>query len=168
MRVAVLDDYAGAALRLADWSGLDVTVFREPLVDPGRSLRGFEAVCLMRERTAMTGALIRALPGLRLIVTSGPRNAAIDLEAARAAGIVVSGTQSRKSPTAELAMLLILALARRLIPETRSLRDGGWQAGLGRDLSGLTLGVVGLGAIGAQVAALGRGFGMEVPPGRRT
>ncbi|GGL63539.1 D-2-hydroxyacid dehydrogenase family protein [Wenxinia marina] len=162
MKVAVLDDYAGAALRLADWSELDVTVFDAPLTDPAAQLRGFEAVCLMRERTPFPAELIEALPDLRLIVTSGPRNAAIDLAAAEARGIVVSGTMSRKTTTSELALLMILALNRRLVPEMRAMERDGWQSGLGRDLAGLTLGVIGLGAIGGQLAALGRALGMEV------
>jgi phosphoglycerate dehydrogenase-like enzyme len=162
MRIAVLDDYAGAALRLADWAGLEVTVFREPLADPARALQGFGAVCLMRERTPFGADLIAALPELRLIVTSGPRNAAIDLAAAKARGIVVSGTESRKTTTSELALLMILALNRRLLPEVRAMAETGWQVGLGRDLAGLTLGVIGLGNIGAQMAVLGRTLGMNV------
>lgn len=165
MKTAILDDHAGRALELADWSGLDVTVFRDTLHDTAAlldRLAPFEAVCLMRERTAFPAAVIRGLPRLRLIVTSGPRNAAIDLDSARAAGMTVCGTESRKTTTSELAMLLILALNRRLVPEAASLRGGGWQAGLGRDLARLTLGLIGLGNIGAQMAALGRAFGMEV------
>lgn len=166
MKIAVLDDYAGAALRLADWSGLgEVTVFADTLADAeqlAERLAPFDVVCLMRERTAMPAALIARLPKLRLIVTTGPRNAAIDTEAAAAQGIMVCGTPSRRTTTAELTLLMILALNRRLLPEVASLRAGRWQAGLGRDLHGLRLGLVGLGTIGAQVAALGRAFGMEV------
>lgn len=166
MKIAVLDDYAGAALRLADWSGLgEVTVFSDTLTDPqalAARLAPFEAICLMRERTPMPAALIARLPRLRLIVTTGPRNAAIDVAAAVARGVTVCGTPSRKTTTAELALLMILALNRRLLPEVASLRRGTWQAGLGRDLHGLTLGLVGLGQIGTQMAALGRALGMQV------
>ncbi len=164
MKIAVLDDYAGRALDLADWSGLDVTVFRDTisgaaLVD---RLTPFQVVCVMRERTPLPADVIDMLPNLRLIVTTGPRNLSIDLDAAKARGVTVCGTRSRKTTTSELAMLVILALNRRLVPEAESLLAGGWQAGLGRDLAGLTLGLVGLGNIGAQMAALGRAFGMEV------
>lgn len=164
LRIAVLDDYAGVALAMADWSGLgEVVVFRDTLDDPdalAARLAPFDVVCLMRERTPMPAALIARLPRLRLIVTTGPRNAAVDTEFAAARGITVCGTPSRRTTTAELTLALILAASRRLIPESASLRAGRWQAGLGRDLHGLTLGLVGLGTIGAQVAALGRAFGM--------
>lgn len=166
MQIAILDDYAGAALRLADWTGLgQVTVFRDTLKDPdalAARLAPFDAICLMRERTPIPAALIARLPRLKLIVTTGMRNAAIDTAAAVAAGITVCGTSGRKTTTAELTLLLMLALNRRLLPEVASLRAGTWQAGLGRDLHGLTLGLVGLGQIGRQVAALGRALGMEV------
>lgn len=167
MKIAVLDDYAGAALRLADWSAYeDVTVFADTITDHAAlvdRLKPFEVICLMRERTPMPAALIRALPNLKLLVTSGPKNAAIDLEAAKAAGITVSGTASRKTTTSEMATLMMLALNRRLMPEVASLHGAaGWQTGLGRDLAGLTLGVIGLGNIGAQMAVLGRAFGMSV------
>ncbi|MBI1416376.1 MAG: D-2-hydroxyacid dehydrogenase family protein [Limimaricola sp.] len=164
MKIAVLDDYAGAALRLADWGGLDVTVFADTQAGPALAarLQPYDVVCLMRERTAFGAEVIGALPRLKLIVTTGPRNAAIDMAAAQARGITVCGTESRKTTTSELALLMILALNRRLLPEVATLRAGGWQAGLGRDLAGLTLGLIGLGNIGAQMAALGRALGMEV------
>lgn len=167
MKIAVLDDYAGAALQLAEWSGLgEVTVFRDTVTGLkalAERLAPFEVICVMRERTPMTAELLALLPKLRLIVTTGPRNLSIDLEAARARGIVVSGTQSRKTTTSELAMLMMLALNRRLMPEVAALHGAaGWQVGLGRDLAGLTLGLIGLGNIGAQMATLGRAFGMEI------
>ncbi len=163
MKIAVLDDYAGAALRLADWAGLDVTVFSDTISGDAlaKRLAPFDAVCLMRERTPIGADLIAALPRLKLIVTSGPRNASIDLTAAKAHGITVCGTESRKTTTSELAILMILALNRRLLPEVAALQTG-WQAGLGRDLAGLTLGLIGLGTIGGQMAVLGRALGMEV------
>jgi phosphoglycerate dehydrogenase-like enzyme len=165
MRIAVLDDYALASQRLADWSGLgDVTVFSDTLTGPALAdrLQSFDAVCLMRERTPMGADLIAQLPHLRLIVTSGPKNASIDLAAARAAGITVCGTQSRKTTTSELTTLMMLALNRHLMPEVATLTAGGWQSGLGRDMAGLTLGLIGLGNIGAQMVVIGKALGMGV------
>ncbi|MGY6634380.1 MAG: D-2-hydroxyacid dehydrogenase family protein [Alkalilacustris sp.] len=166
LRIAVLDDYAGAARDLADWSGLGtVTVFGDTLADAdalAARLAPFDVLCVMRERTPLPGALLARLPRLRLIVTSGMRNQSIDLAAAAAQGITVCGTDLRPTPTPELTMALILALERRILPEAAALAAGGWQGTLGRDLSGLTLGLVGLGKVGAQVAALGRAFGMRV------
>ena len=167
MKIAVLDDYAGCALSLANWDGLGarVTVFADTITgldDLSERLEPFDVICLMRERTPFGADIIARLPHLKLIVTSGPRNAAIDLAAAKARGIAVCGTESRKTTTSELAMLMIMALNRRLIPEVASLNNGGWQAGLGRDLDGLTLGLIGLGNIGAQMAVRARAFGMDV------
>jgi phosphoglycerate dehydrogenase-like enzyme len=166
MAIAILDDYAGAALRLADWSGLgEITVFSDTITDHAAliaRLMPFEVICLMRERTPMPAALIEALPNLRLIVTSGPKNVAIDVAAAKAGGITVCGTESRKTTTSELSVLMMLALNRRLLSEVASLNAGGWQAGLGRDVAGLALGLVGLGNIGAQMAVLGKALGMEI------
>ncbi len=165
MKIAVLDDYALASPRLADWSGLgDVTVFQDTITgtDLVGRLRPFDVICLMRERTPMGADLIAQLPNLRLIVTSGPRNASIDLPAARAAGITVCGTQSRKTTTSELTTLMMLALNRRLLPEAANLSAGGWQSGLGRDVAGLTLGLIGLGNIGAQMAVIGKALGMDI------
>ncbi|MGB3281181.1 MAG: NAD(P)-dependent oxidoreductase, partial [Pseudorhodobacter sp.] len=113
-------------------------------------------------RTPLPAAILRALPNLRLVVTTGPRNASIDIAAARDCGITVCSTESSKTTTSELAVLMMLALNRRLIPEAAGLNAGGWQTGLGRDLAGLRLGLVGLGTIGAQMAGFGRAFGMEV------
>jgi len=166
MKIAILDDYQGVALGLADWNGLgaQVSVFRDTIAGDAliERLRPFEVLCIMRERTPFPAALINALPNLRLIVTTGKRNLSIDLDAARARGIIVCGTQSRGPSTAQHAMSLILAATRGLVAETISMREGGWQSGLGRDLDGLTLGLVGLGRLGAQVAALARPFGMEI------
>lgn len=165
MKIAILDDYAAAALRLGDWSGLDVTVFADTITDHAAlvaRLAPFDVICLMRERTPMGADLIGALPQLKLIVTTGPKNASIDLTAARANGVVVSGTESRKTTTSELATLMMLALNRRLMPEVAGFLGGGWQTGLGRDVAGLTLGLIGLGNIGAQMAAIGRALGMEI------
>ncbi|MDT8342937.1 MAG: D-2-hydroxyacid dehydrogenase family protein [Thermohalobaculum sp.] len=170
MKIAVLDDYQGVALDSADWSrltaaGAEVTVFRDTITDPGAlaaRLVPFDVLAVMRERTPLPGSLIRALPDLKLIVTTGARNLSIDLAAAAERGVTVCGTESRGNTTSEMAMLLILALSRGLVREATAMAAGGWQAGLGRDLGGLRLGLIGLGRLGAQVAALARPFGMEV------
>ncbi len=169
MRLAVLDDYQNLSRSLADWSSLpadvDVTVFTDTLQDEkalAARLAPFEILCIMRERTPLPAAIIDRLPRLRVIVTTGKRNDAIDVAAAAARGITVCGTESPGHATAELAMGLILALARRIVFENRSMRSGGWQVGLGRDLRGATLGVIGLGRLGAQVAAFAQAFGMRV------
>ncbi len=117
---------------------------------------------LMRERTPFPAALIDRLPGLRMVVTTGRKNASIDLEAARRRGIVVCGTQSLATAPGELTWALILAWSRHLVCEVANVRGGRWQSTVGRDLAGRTLGVVGLGRIGGQVATVGRAFGMEV------
>ena len=166
MKIAVLDDYTNHALSLADWSGLgEVDVYNSTLTDPAAliaRLLPYQAICVMRERTPLPASLLRALPNLRLVVTTGPRNASIDLAAAKDSGITVCGTESRKTTTSELAVLMMLALNRRLMPEVAGLTAGGWQTGLGRDLAGLRLGLIGLGNIGAQMAGFGRAFGMDV------
>lgn len=166
LKIAILDDYAGVAVSLAEWADLsDVTVFRDTLTDEAAlvtRLLPFDVLCVMRERTPLPGQIIRALPNLRLIVTSGTRNLSIDLAAAAERDIPVCGTDMRKTMTAELTMGLILALERRIVVEANSLTSGGWQTGLGRDLHGLTLGLIGLGKVGQQMAALGKAFGMQV------
>lgn len=166
MKIAILDDYTDVALNMADWSGLgEITVFHDTLSGPEAlttRLRPFDVLCVMRERTPLPSALLERLPNLKLIVTTGQRNASIDLEAARGGGITVCGTESRKTTTAELTLALMLALSRRVIAESAGLAAGKWQTGLGRDLYGQRLGLVGLGKIGEQVALLGKAFGMEV------
>lgn len=165
LRIAVLDDYQQAAAGLADWGSVGAAdFFAAPI--PADALAGtlmpYDVVCLMRERTPFPAALIDALPNLKLIVTTGGRNAAIDTAAAAARGIPVCGTASRPAATAQAAMTLILAASRNLVPEALSMRDGGWQRGLGRDLNGLTLGLIGLGRLGAAVADLARPFGVKL------
>jgi phosphoglycerate dehydrogenase-like enzyme len=168
-RVAILDDYQGVALRLADWSslppGADVVVFRDHVADEVRvvaRLADFDVVVAMRERTPFPRRLIERLPRLRLLVTTGMRNASIDLRAAADRGILVSGTAGLPSPTAELTWALILALVRRVPREDRATRDGRWQETLGTTINGKTLGVLGLGQLGSRVARVGRAFEMEV------
>lgn len=167
--IAVLDDYAGAALELADWSGLRaqgrVDVYTDHLVDPDaltERLRPYGAVVLMRERTPLPGAVIDRLDRLRLIVTTGRRNPVIDGAAAARRGIVVCHTEAITSSTVELTWALILGHGRHLVGEVEALRSGGWQSTVGRDLAGATLGVLGLGRIGSRVAGIGRAFGMDV------
>jgi len=168
MRIAVLDDYQRVAAGSADWSRLathDVVFLHEPLGPAdavARALADFEILVAMRERTPFPAEVLLRLPRLRLLVTSGMRNRAIDLEAAAARGIVVCGTESAGSPTAELTFGLILALARRIVEEDRRIRDGGWQSTVGVALAGRTLGVIGLGGLGSRVARLGTAFGMHV------
>lgn len=166
MKIAVLDDYQGYSTRFADWGELagDVTVFSEPIPpqDLIEELQPFDVICAMRERTQLPAGLIEALPNLRLIVTTGMRNASIDVAAARARGVTVCGTASRAPATAHLAFTLILVATRNLVSEMRSLQSGGWQAEAGRDLDGLTLGLIGLGRLGAAVAELARPFGMNL------
>lgn len=169
MKIALLDDYQGVALTCADWQsilpGADITVFRDHLDDENalaRRLEGFEIIGIMRERTPFPASLLRRLPKLKLLVTTGHRNDSVDVEAAKAQGITVCGTPSSAYAAAELTWALIMAAARRIDVETRSLRDGGWQVGLGRDLKGATLGVIGLGRLGSHVAAYGKAFGMKV------
>ena len=169
MRAALLDDYQNCALSLADWSRIstdvDVTVFNRPFAgvdDAARALEPFEIVCAMRERTPLGRDLLSRLPNLKLLVTTGLRNAAIDLNAARDLGVMVCGTQVRGHATAELTWALILGLARHLPVEVDNMRSGGWQTTLGCDLRGKTLGVIGLGRLGSQVAKIGLAFGMEI------
>jgi len=169
MKLAILDDYQRVALEIADWSPLrdavEITVFDRHLggLDAvADALREFEIVCVMRERTPFPAALLERLPKLRLLVTTGRRNDAIDVEAARRHGITVCGTASPGHATAEHAFGLIFALARGLVPEAVSMREGGWQIGLGRDLKGAVLGILGLGRLGSQVAGFAKAFGMDV------
>ena len=169
MRVAVLDDYQNMALRLADWSAVrrhaEITVFNDHLDDPGAvvdRLRPFDAVCVMRERTPLTREILEQLPRLKLIASTGPRNASIDTQAAAERGILVTATGYDSTPTIEFAWSLILASMRGIDREAASLRAGGWQTGLGSNLRGKSLGVVGLGNIGREVARIGLAFGMKV------
>ena len=168
-RIAILDDYQDAARRLADWARLpadaELVVFRDHLADPdavAARLAGFDVVVAMRERTPFPRALLERLPRLRLLVTTGMRNAAIDLQAAADRGVVVCGTGGLPYPTAELAWGLVLSLMRRIPREDRATRAGGWQETVGLGLNGKTLGVLGLGTLGSRVARFGRAFEMEV------
>lgn len=168
-QVAVLDDYQDISRRYGDWAqlppGTELTVFTDHLDSHDalvERLRPFEVVCAMRERTPFPRELLSRLPNLRLLVTTGNRNPAIDMEAARSLGITVSGTGSLTAPTVELTWALILALVRRIPQENEAVHSGGWQHTVAGDLHGSTLGVIGLGRLGARVAAIGAAFGMRV------
>jgi D-3-phosphoglycerate dehydrogenase len=167
---AILDDYQSVALKMADWSkvagDLEIKVFSEPFASPeeaARALQGFAIVCAMRERTPFPRALIEALPDLRLLITTGMLNRAIDLEAANARNIVVCGTPSVGNPTTGIAWGLILELTRRIGFENARLKHGAlWQSVVGTDVEGLTLGVIGLGKLAKRVAEVGKAFRMKV------
>jgi phosphoglycerate dehydrogenase-like enzyme len=166
----VLDDYQGVVLSMADWDRLagrvDVTVFREHLDDEdavATALADFDIVVIMRERTPFPASLIERLPKLRLLVTSGMRNASVDLAAAARAGVTVCGTGSGKASTVELTWALILGLVRNVAVENAAFHAGGpWQSTIGTNLAGATLGLIGLGQIGSRVAAVARAFDMNV------
>jgi phosphoglycerate dehydrogenase-like enzyme len=168
-RIAVLDDYQYVAASFADWSQLpepvEVVEFSSSVGDEDRvvtRLQPFDVLVAMRERTAFPRRVLERLPQLRLLVTTGMRNAVIDLAGARELGITVCGTGAHPSGTAELTWALILAAARHLPQEDASVRAGGWQQSIGSDLAGGVLGVVGLGRLGERVARVGRGFEMDV------
>ena len=169
MQVAILDDYQNVALRLADWSGVrrhaEITVFNDHVADPSavvERLRPFDVVCVMRERTPLTREILQQLPNLKLIASTGPRNASIDTQTAADLGIAVTATGYDSTPTIEFTWSLILASMRGIDREAASLKAGGWQTSLGANLRGKSLGVIGLGNIGRAVACIGLAFGMKV------
>jgi phosphoglycerate dehydrogenase-like enzyme len=169
MKVAILDDYQNVALRLADWSAVrrhaDITVFNDHIADPSglvERLRPFDAICVMRERTPLRREILHQLPNLKLIASTGLRNASIDTKAAADLGIAVTATGYDSTPTIEFTWSLILASMRGIDREAASLKAGGWQTGLGANLRGKSLGVIGLGNIGREVARIGLAFGMKV------
>ncbi|RDH12639.1 NAD(P)-dependent oxidoreductase, partial [Tsukamurella pulmonis] len=161
MRIAILDDFQAVSREYGDFSGLDVTVFTAPLTDVAAQLAEFEAVVAMRERTRFPADVLRALPRLRLLVTTGRRNAAIDLVAAADLGITVCHTGYRPAAAAEHTWALILAALRRVPVEDGNIRAGRWQSTVGTELDGAVLGLVGLGNLGRRVARVGAAFGME-------
>jgi phosphoglycerate dehydrogenase-like enzyme len=169
MKIAILDDYQNVALTMADWSALsgraEITVFNDHVADPSalvERLLPFDVVCVMRERTPLPREVLQHLPRLKLIASTGSRNASIDMGAAKELGITVTATGYRSSPTIELTWALILASLRGIVHENNSIRNGGWQKSVGQDLTGKILGVVGLGNIGGQVARIGLAFGMKI------
>jgi D-3-phosphoglycerate dehydrogenase len=169
-RCAILDDYQNVALQMADWSpvtqDVDITVFNAPLGDRDkviRALADFDIVCGMRERTPFPRAVIEALPKLRLLITTGARNASFDLQAAKDRNVTVCGTPSIGNPTAGIAIGLMLELTRRIGFENTRMKSGeAWQTTIGLDLDGQTLGIIGLGKLGTRVANIAKAFGMKV------
>ena len=170
LRCAILDDYFKLSLATADWSKvkdrIDITVFEQPFANTeaaASALKDFEIICAMRERTAFPRALFAALPKLKLLITSGMRNAAIDMEAAKDHNVVLCGTQFGRDPTAPLTMGLILELTRNIGRENARMHEGEpWQKFVGYEIEGRTLGVIGLGKLGGKVAKLAQAFGMNV------
>jgi phosphoglycerate dehydrogenase-like enzyme len=169
MKIAILDDYQNVALTMADWSRVeskaDITVFTDHVGEPDAvvaRLQPFDVVCVMRERTPLPREVLERLPRLKMIASTGSRNASIDLQAAAERHIHITTTGYRSSPTIEMTWALILAAVRNVVGEASSLRAGGWQTSVGRELSGSVLGVLGLGRIGSEIARIGTAFGMDV------
>jgi phosphoglycerate dehydrogenase-like enzyme len=169
-RCAILDDYQNVALTVTDWSkvkgDLDIKVFNQHLGGPEnliKALQGFEIVVAMRERTGFPRAVIEKLPALKLLITTGLRNASIDVAAAKERGVTVCGTPSTGNPTSGIAIGLMLELTRRIGYENARMKAGvPWQSTIGVDLDGLTLGVLGLGKLGTRTARIAKAFGMKV------
>ncbi|MHC5133056.1 D-2-hydroxyacid dehydrogenase family protein [Pseudomonas glycinis] len=169
VQIAVIDDWQDVARDVVDWSVLEsigeVTFVHDYPADNAtlaERLGQYEVICVMRERTRFDADLLGRLPNLKLLVTGGMRNAALDMPAAAALGIKVCGTDSYKHAAPELTWALIMAATRDLVKEANALRVGQWQQGLGGDLHGKTLGILGLGSIGQRVAQFGQVFGMRV------
>jgi phosphoglycerate dehydrogenase-like enzyme len=170
LRCAILDDYQNVALQSADWSkvagDLDIKVFHEHLGGQDnvvKVLQGFDIICAMRERTAFPRAVIEKLSHLKLLITTGARNASIDVAAAKERNIVVCGTPGVGNPTSGIAIGLMLELTRRIGYENARMKAGiSWQSTIGMDLEGLTLGVIGLGKLGTRTSRIARAFGMKV------
>ncbi|BFT72155.1 D-2-hydroxyacid dehydrogenase family protein [Paenibacillus sp. P36] len=169
LRCAILDDYQQVALKAADWSTItdqvEVKSIHQHINQPDELIEQIadcEIVVIMRERTPFRAALLKRLPHLKLLVTTGMRNASIDLDAAAAQGITVCGTGGAGNATAELTWALVLGLARNIVQEHNAIRSGQWQSTIGTDLYGKTLGVLGLGKLGTKIAKFGQAFGMDV------
>lgn len=169
LRIAVIDDWQSVAQNLVDWTVLKpigaVSFLHDYPADTAilvARLKDFNVICVMRERTLFDDALLSQLPNLKLLVTGGMRNAALDLKAAARLGITVAGTDSYKYAAPELTWALIMGVTRNLVDEANSLRAGHWQVGIGSDLHGKTLGIVGLGSIGQKIAKYGLAFDMNV------
>jgi len=170
LRCAILDDYLNVALKVADWSKIsdrvEITVFNQPFANAEAAigaLKDFQIICAMRERTPFPRTMFAALPNLKLMITSGMRNAAIDMEAARDHGVVLCGTQWGRDPTAPLTMGLILELTRNIGRENARMHAGEpLQKFVGMEIEGRTLGVIGLGKLGTKVSKLAQAFGMNV------
>ena len=169
IKVAILDDYQNVSQEFVDLKKLsgkyEIKVFNEPFIDENdaiEQLSDFEALLIMRERTKITENLISNLKKLKFIITSGMRNKAVNLDAAKKRKIIVSGTEINTNPTSELTWALILGLARNIKPEIDNMYQGYWQTTVGVELKGKILGLIGLGKVGSQVAKIGKVFGMQV------
>ena len=168
-RIAILDDYRGVAMQMADWDslpdGCQVEAFHDHVADMAvlaDRLRHFDILCIMRERTPFRRDMLSRLPNLKLLVTTGMRNASVDVAAAQELGIAVCGTAGSAHTTPELTWGLILALQRHICAEDRAMKAGAWQTTVGRGLAGSTLGLLGLGRLGSDVARVGRAFRMNL------
>ena len=169
LKVAILDDYQNVSQEFVDLKKLsgkyEIKVFSEPFADESEAielLKEYEALLIMRERTKITSNLINSIKNLKYIITSGMRNKAIDIEAAKKRKIIVSGTEININPTCELTWALILGLARNLKTEIDNMYQGYWQTTVGVELKGKILGLIGLGRVGSQVAKIAKAFGMQV------
>jgi phosphoglycerate dehydrogenase-like enzyme len=168
-QIAILDDYQNVALSYGDWSNIqkntNVVVFNDHITDQTaiiHRLMQFDVICVMRERTPLTREILSQLPNLKLIISTGLRNASIDTKAAEEFGITISTTGYHASGAPELTWALLLAISRHIVPESTSLRQGHWQKEIGVDLKGKTIGIVGLGNIGSVIARYAKAFEMDV------
>ena len=169
MKIAVLDDYQKVALQMADWSELEkqaaITVFHHHLADEAAviaRLSPFHVICAMRERTPLTRSIIQQLPNLKLIVSTGKRNASIDADAAQEYGVEIKFTGYLETGAPEITWALLMALAKNIVTENNNITTGGWQTTIGTDLDGKTIGIIGLGRVGTKVATYAKAFGMNV------
>lgn len=169
IKIAILDDYQEVAFTMADWSNIrsiaDVTVYKEHLfeeTDLIERLHPFEIICVMRERTPLTHSLLAHLPNLKLIASTGSRNASIDMEAAEKLGITVKHTGYMSTGAIEMTWAMLMAMARHIPTEANAFKNGEWQSTVGTDLAGKTIGLIGLGSIGVKIAAIAKVFDMKV------
>ena len=169
IKIAVLDDYQNVALSMADWSGLsdkaEITVFNDHLANEPEIIERlfpYEIVCVMRERTPMTKGILSKLPNLKLIVSTGLRNASIDIPAAEELGVKIAHTGYVTSGAPEMTWALLMAIARHIPQENVNFRSGNWQTTIGTDLTGKTIGIIGLGRIGQKMAVYAKAFDMQV------
>ncbi|WP_448103876.1 D-2-hydroxyacid dehydrogenase family protein [Pedobacter panaciterrae] len=168
-QIAILDDYQNVAFSFGDWTNVhkkaDITVFNHHMASQEeviRTLQPFQAICVMRERTPLSREILSSLPNLKLIVSTGRRNASIDAKAAEELGIAISITGYHASGAPEITWALLLAMARNVVAESTALREGNWQREVGVDLKGKTIGIIGLGNIGSTIARYAKAFEMEV------
>ncbi len=168
-KIAVIDDYQQLALNMANWHVIqnhaELIVFTDHIADEAgiiERLAGFEIICVMRERTPLTRNILTALPKLRLIVSTGTRNASIDTQAVKDLGISLKHTGYLETGAPELTWALLTALARHIPQEANAFKAGEWQHTIGADLAGKTIGILGLGRVGAKIAAYAKAFDMKI------